>query len=203
MHIEKSGIARGAIFFVPGANGKPLSDVISQAIVGAGYDILNHSFWNSPQELEEKSLADIQADIVAAAEYLHKQGYGRIVAMGKSLGGGFLLTHKLDVQAMVLLAPAIGVAEEENIEEVKTRKLSSISKYSDLNVSHEMLRNIELPVLVIRGATDNVVSEALIEEFCSHLPRAKCVMLLGADHSFKTSQGELATHIIDFLKNSV
>ena len=114
-----------AVILLPGISGKALTDRykdLEVALTKSDFYFLRFDLWKSVKELESMTLEEIHQAIDISIKFMQSIGCKRIGFIGKSFGGGILLTypHKY-IKALVLLAPAIGFDKESNINKIKNK----------------------------------------------------------------------------------
>jgi pimeloyl-ACP methyl ester carboxylesterase len=180
------------IFFVPGSSGDALSerfDFISKAFVDNGYHFLRFNCWEDADALGKMHLEEIHLKFNAAIDYLKIIGCKKIGVVGKSIGGGFLLTdYNKKVDAIALLAPAISFSKASNIEEIKKRKMKEINHYKDIKIDKNDLSKLDIPILLVWGDHDKVVSIDDLKEIANNLSKSSITMIHNADHSFRSEE---------------
>ncbi|MFA6475946.1 MAG: hypothetical protein WCV68_00870 [Candidatus Paceibacterota bacterium] len=195
-----------AVIFIPGVSGKAFSDKykqLSDVCLRLGMDFLRVQSWDSVEELEKKSIRQIQEDVFQAIEFLRFKGYTKIFAIGKSLGGGILLTRNYpEITKMVLWAPVIGVADDKgNLNEKIDIVFSEISSLLEVLVDKNLLSNIKVPVKIIHGTKDNNVSIENSLRLASYLPDSNVEKINDMGHSVETpeQEKELVDDTVSFL----
>jgi len=196
------------VILVPGASGNVTSkrfDFLSKFFKEKGYSFLRYNFWKNDKELEEKTLNEIYAKLNETISTIKSKGYSKIIMIGKSIGGGFLLGFdNSSVDLMILLAPAIGFSDNNNVDEIKDLKLSNIKKYFDIKINEKVLRRIKIPTLILIGDKDNVVSIDKLEEMSKLIKDSKFKIISGMDHSFDDdkSRENILNLILDFIETN-
>lgn len=184
-----------AVIFIPGASGKAFSDkykLLSDECLAKGMDFLRVQSWDSVEELEQKNIRQIQEDVDEAIKFLKSEGYTKIFAIGKSLGGGILLTRNYpEITKMVLWAPAIGVADDKgNLDEKIDTIFSGIGSLLEVIVGKDLLPNIKVPVRIIHGTEDKNVPLENSLKIASLLIYSDVTKMNGMGHSAETSEQE-------------
>ena len=104
------------------------------------------------------------------------------ILVGKSYGGKIAIDYQLeykDAKALVLLAPAV--------------------------IAKERHREIEIPVLIVHGTEDRVISADNSRDLKECFKNGRLVEIPGADHGYKGKESETAEIIanwIDSLKKT-
>ncbi|WP_158057592.1 alpha/beta hydrolase [Halorussus halophilus] len=181
----KRGDAERGIVLLPGAGHGPYGDIFDQFADTAtedGHHVLRFQSWRSPDELWEKTLGELHAEIDAAVAFLQDSGCSNVSLVAKSFCGGVSLTHVPDaIERMVLWAPAIRVGEQATIEEIETTKLSEAES---MQIDDATLAAIETPTLILHGDEDEGVPIEGSERMVEHMQDARLAVIEGTDHSF-------------------
>lgn len=196
------------VLFLPGISGDVFSDrfkPLVDACNAAGWAVALINAWENAATVEQKNLNQIYADIRGVITTLQQLGYTSVAGVGKSFGGGILLTCPSPyIQRKILWAPAIGVADSEstsNIEHYVNNPLNDLSSLLDLKVNPHSLKEMEVPILIIHGTADKNIPFSNSEKIVDSLPNAKMWTIEGADHSYKNKVHEEAVikATVDFL----
>ena len=139
------------VVVVPGAGHGPFGDifdVVAYELAGASKQVFRFQTWEDHEELDEKTLAEIHAEIDAAVEFLQSEGCSTIHLIAKSFGGGVTLTHVPDaVERVVLWEPAtMELGDDPNIEDVKDEPFGDVEEFV---VGDEQLGAIDVPVHIL------------------------------------------------------
>jgi|GEM_PF-1200377 esterase/lipase len=198
-----------AVIFIPGVSGKAFSDkykYLSDGCLAKGIYFLRVQSWDNVEELEQKNIKQIQEDIDQAIRFLKSKGYTKIFAIGKSLGGGILLTRNYPkITKMVLWAPAIGVADSKgNLDDKIDVVFSEINSLLEVTVDKDLLSNIKVPVKIIQGTDDKNVPMENSLKIASVLPHSSVIKIKDMGHSAETpeQEKELIDDTINFLSPS-
>lgn len=198
-----------AVIFIPGVSGKAFSDKykpLSDECLAKGMDLLRVQSWDSVEELEQKNIRQIQEDIDEAIKFLKSEGYTKIFAIGKSLGGGILLTRNYpEITKMVLWAPAIGVEDnKDNLDEKIDTAFSEISSLLEVTVSKDLLSSIKVPVKIIHGTEDKNIPLENSLKIAGLLLYSDVIKIKDMGHSAETpeQEKELIDDTIEFLSPS-
>lgn len=198
-----------AVIFIPGVSGKAFSDkykLLSDDCLTKGMDFLRVQSWDSVEELEQKNIRQIQEDIDEATKFLKSEGYTKIFAIGKSLGGGILLTRNYpEITKMVLWAPAIGVEDDkDNLDEKIDTAFSEISSLLEVTVSKDLLSSIKVPIKIIHGTEDKNIPLENSLKIAGLLLYSDVIKIKDMGHSAETpeQEKELIDDTIEFLSPS-
>ncbi len=197
------------VLVVPGISSGPwggIFDGFAAGAVEAGVMVLRFESWETPAELQEKSLGGIHREIDAAVELLRERGCSTVSVVGKSFGGGVVLTHVPDyVAKIVLWAPTIGVGEESNVSQWLEKELGEAEELTDIRVGHAYLDGLDIPVKLLHGTDDPIMPLSNSEEICRHIKNASLVEISGAQHSYteEAHKEQVITETLQFLTDSL
>lgn len=126
------------------------------------------------EDFEHKTLMDMHDLMDRAVEALEDHGCNQISVLGESFGGQLALTYPKNqlFEFMVLWRPMIGLGQD-NIEKWSSKPLGQVDTPLDICISNEKLSNLSVPVKVIHGTEDEVVSIDNSRNLVEALPRAK------------------------------
>lgn len=195
-----------AVIFIPGVSGKAFSDkykLLSDECLAKGMDFLRVQSWDNVEELEQKNIRQIQEDIDEAIKFLKFEGYTKIFAIGKSLGGGILLTRNYpEITKMVLWAPAIGVTDSvSNLADKIDIVFSKISSLLEITVDNDLLSQVKSSIRILHGVQDENVPVENSFKLIASLSSADLIKIQGMGHSAETSEQEkeLVSLTVNFL----
>lgn len=175
------------VLMVPGAGHGPFGDVFLRfARAGAqdGHHVARFETWPFPADREAKTDADFAAELEAGVEFLRSRGCSTVTVVGKSFGGRIALEHlPASVDRLVLWAPAIASGEHDDEPSVTAAELAEI----------------EIPVRILQGDEDDVVSVENAASLAEGLPRGELVELPGEDHSFLRDHERVIEETLAFL----
>lgn len=197
--------SRAGLILIPGASGGALSsryDPVAMRVRQRGYALLRFESWKNAGTLGRKTLRDIRVEMDAFIHHLLACGYRKIGLIGKSLGGGLALASRNPhVRCMVLWAPAIGLAPRNNLERWMGRPLRDAEDFTDIALDQTLLKQHHIPIAIIQGTQDEVVSLQHAHALAASLPRAEVITVDGADHSFTAAphQEQLIRKTLAFL----
>jgi pimeloyl-ACP methyl ester carboxylesterase len=171
LNAPDGGSDRG-ILVVPGAGHGPFGTVFAtfaDAAAERGFTVARFETWTDGDDLEAKTLADHRADIEAGIELLRAEGCESVALVAKSFGGGLALRcGPFPVERLVLWAPAVSFEDGEDFPSLGAAELA----------------DLDLPVRILQGDEDGVVSVANARQLAGHLPQGEVVVFAGEDHSF-------------------
>jgi len=193
--LEEAEGASTALLFVPGTSAGAFSDrfqPLMNAAHAAGMSLMRMQSWENAQELEKKTIAEVQSEIDVALKHLQEKGYKYIVGVGKSFGGAMMLINQNSLlAAKVLWSPAISFNEaKDTLGENMNKLLSDIPSIKDVQVDPEFLSQIMVPVCLIHGTEDDIVPSENSRRMAGALPIGVFVEVNGADHSWRIAEHE-------------
>ena len=198
-----------AVIFCPGVSGKAFSkdyDFLSQQCLANHMDLLRVQSWDNTQELEKKTIRNLQDDILQAIKFLNEQGYTTIFAIGKSLSGGILLSKKYPkIKKMALWAPSIGINKKfANLNTKIDLPLSKIKTLTEVTIDKTITATYKIPILIINGDRDEIVQHDNSNKIAKLLPLGNMITIMGLGHSPKTKDeiDKIVSETINFLIQS-
>ncbi|MBP9760507.1 MAG: hypothetical protein KBD24_04055 [Candidatus Pacebacteria bacterium] len=182
------------VLFLPGISGKafserfqPLVDMCKELKLS----IARVEAWNSESDVQSKTWSHYHQMLSEVIEQLLDLKYTKIVTIGKSFGGGLLLSyHDKNICKKILWAPAIGVGEEDTLTRLKNTTLSEIHSLLDIQLNKEFIHTDPSAICVIHGTKDDVMPIENSRKAVSVAKTGALVEVENADHSFKTCEGE-------------
>ena len=176
------------VLIVPGAGHGPFGDVFdrfAEAAAEQGRTVARFETWESHEELRQKTDAEFEAELEGGVEFLRDRGCTSVAMVAKSFGGRLALTHLPDrVDRLVLWAPAVAFGESEDRP----------------SITADTLSDVEIPVRILQGDEDNVVSVENAAAIAEHLPDGELVELPGEDHSFGNDKLQIVKATSSFLR---
>ncbi len=206
---ESENKSNKAIFLIPGASGKALTDRyddLAKLLVEKGFAFLRYESWKNAEELNNKTLNIFHKELNDVMNFLEQKGYNEIGIVGKSFGGGMALTYRNpNVKSLVLWAPAIGVSKEDNFNKISDTKFKEFERTKQIKLSPDFLSELKIPILIIGGTNDDVVDLKESEEKIKILDNAELFVVDGADHSYKIPEHKriVVERTVEFFKNSL
>jgi pimeloyl-ACP methyl ester carboxylesterase len=135
--------------------------------------------------LRRKTDAEFEAELEGGVEFLRDRGCTSVAMVTKSFGGHLALTHLPDrVDQLMLWAPAVALGESEDRPSISAGALS----------------DIEVPVRILQGDEDDVVSVENAAAIAEHLPDGELIELPGEDHSFGNDEPQIIEATSSFLR---
>lgn len=209
---EPKNQSNKGIILLPGISGGALGsyyDDLARALSERGFYFLRLELWSSEKDLVKKSLNDIYVSLNNAVQLLRNKGCTKIGFVGKSFGGGILLTFfnqledmdKSLITSLVLWAPAIGFGKQSNLRQIQKLKFSNFRNFDEIKIDKTDLNKIIVPVLLIQGTKDSLVSKGNTAQITKSLPNAHLKYIEGAEHSYnkKEEMKEVIKETINFL----
>lgn len=179
------GSDRGMLV-VPGAGHGPFGTVFAtfaDAAEERGFTVARFETWADADELEAKTPEEHRADIAAGIDFLRSQGCASVVLVAKSFGGRLALQHgPLSAERMVLWAPAVQFEDGGDFPAI----------------SADGLAEVDVPVRLLQGEDDQVVSVETARQVAEHLPQGELVEFAGEDHSFMHDEARVIEQTLDF-----
>ena len=182
------------VILLPGISGKALSDRykgMEKELNKNNIAFFRFDLWKNVEDIQNKSLRDIYVGIDIAIEFVNSKGYSKVSFVGKSIGGGFLLTYpNSKISSLILLSPAITFGEESNLKKVVSLRFSNFKRaVEEIKINKKDLKKIKSKVLIIHGTEDEVISLENSQAMIKFLD-AKLEIIKGAGHSYE-KEGEM------------
>lgn len=185
LNTPEDGSDRG-ILVVPGAGHGPFGTVFAtfaDAAEERGFTVARFETWTDADDLESKTLDDHRADIEAGIDFLRSQGCTSVVLVAKSFGGGLALRcGPFPVERTVLWAPAVLFEDGEDFPAITGAELAEI----------------DVPVRILQGEDDQVVSIENARQVAAHLPQGELVVFEGEDHSFMHDEARVVEQTLSY-----
>jgi len=176
------------VLVVPGAGHGPFGDVFDRFVEAAAEQsrtVARFETWESREELRRKTDAEFEAELEGGVEFLRERGCTSVAMVAKSFGGRLALTHLPGrVDQLVLWAPAVAFGESEERP----------------SITADALSDVEVPVRILQGDEDDVVSVENAAAIAEHLPDGELVELPGEDHSFGNDEPQIIEATSSFLR---
>ncbi len=200
---KPEGKSDKGIILLPGIKGHALEDkryrLLANELKKRGFYFLRVNIWKDEKDIGDKTLNEVCLKIDESINYIKSIGCKKIGFVGKSFGGGILLSYNSkDIKAIVLWAPAIGLNTKSNINNLKRIKFSRINNFTDIKISKDILKKINYPILVIQGTEDKIVPKENSEEIVKHLSKGFIKYVYGAGHSYENE-----SEILQVIKTTV
>lgn len=194
------------ILFIPGVSGKGRSDRFLPLVHMAmemSYALARVDMWESEDLLKGLTLAHIFGTLDGVCETLSEEGYSRIIAIGKSFGGGIILAYNSPlIVAKIGWAPAFSLTSGDgNISVLREKTLGSIASVRDIVLGTQCIAQFSGSIGVVHGTEDTVVPLQNSKDIIVAASRGSLIEIPHADHSFKTPEEEQA--LIDATKHLI
>ena len=200
LNTPEDGEAAGCVVVLPGAGHGPFGDIFdvtAYELAGEGLATFRFETWTDPDELRAKSVADLHAELDAAVDYVADMGYDSLSMLVKSFGGRIGLTHVPDdVERVLGWAPAVRLSESSTLDE---RYGVPLGEADDLRLSASDVADADVPVRILHGDEDEVVSRDDARALVEALPDAELRELLGENHSFNEHRRTVVAETVAFL----
>ena len=191
--LENPNNSNKGIILLPGVSGKALADprynLLSSALINANFGFLRFDLWKSVSELDKMTISEIQDFLDKAFDFMQNKGFTEISLIGKSFGGGILLTYiNPKIKKLVLWSPAT--------------KLYTFKSFMDIKINKRDLYHINYPVLILHGTKDEVMLFENSEKIVQELPKIVLKPIHDSDNSYsnETWLNEIIEETIEFLK---
>ena len=188
------------VVIVPGAGHGPFGDifdVISYELAGTGKQVFRYESWESHDELQEKTLGELHAELDAAIERLRSNGCSTVHVVAKSFGGGIALSHVLDgVESLVLWAPAVEFGVEPSATTPSDEK---IGDGDGLLIGIEDCDHVDVPVRILCGEEDRGVSIDDCQRIADAVEDGDVTAIPGEDHSFNENRIAVVERTLGYL----
>ena len=176
------------VLVVPGAGHGPFGDVfdrVAEAAAEQGRTVARFETWESHEELRRKTDAEFEVELEEGVEFLRDRGCTSVAMVAKSFGGRLALTHLPGrVDRLVLWAPAVAFGESGDRP----------------SITADALSDVEVPVRILQGDKDDVVSVENAAAIAEHLPDGELIELPGEDHSFENHEPQIIEATSSFLR---
>jgi pimeloyl-ACP methyl ester carboxylesterase len=198
LNTPEDGDAETCVVVLPGAGHGPFGDVFdvtAYELANAGVASFRFETWTSDEELDEKTLAELRAELDAAVAFVHDRGYDRLALLAKSFGGRVALTDLPDAFERVLgWAPAVQFAAESNVDAVADDPLDDV----DVNVAPGDVADVDAPVKLLYGDDDYFYPEHA-RALADALPNAELRIVEDENHSMNENRPAVIRETLDFL----
>jgi dienelactone hydrolase len=202
------------VILIPGISGNSFEDerynLLSSELRKAGISLFRFDLWKDPQEAKEKSIAEIEREIILAIEYVRKKGFVNVGLLGKSLGGAMVLIESFhghgkleDIGAMVLWSPFVFNGRRSNVEDVAELKLGEVLDNEGIIVDKNSLNHIICKTLFIHGDKDGSIPLHNSIKLSEQIKGSKVEVIKGADHSYTGLIDEVVKKTVDFFDKNL
>lgn len=187
------------VVVVPGAGHGPFGDVfdvISYELAGAGARVLRYETWQSREELEAKTLAELHREVEAAVERLRAEGCSTIRLLAKSFGGGVALSRVPDaVERVMLWAPAVEIDVDPDDA---TGADDRIGDGDSVLLGISDLDHVDVPVRILLGEEDRIPLDHC-RRIADGVGDGEVIEIPGENHGFNLNRTAVVEHTLDFL----
>lgn len=182
------------VVFLPGISGKAFSERFQPLVnvsLEAGYPIARVSAWESEVDVQAQTYSYFQDAVAEVVDPFLGLGYTQVIAIGKSFGGGLVLSlHHKAIVKKILWAPAIGFTDTETVTRVKDVPLSEIDSLQGIQLSPDYVVADAATINIIHGTADTTFPMETSRKIVSAVVYGSLVEIPDADHSFKTPESE-------------
>lgn len=192
------------VLFVPGMSGEAHTDRFQPLVdvsLAAGFPIARLEAWQGSEEANAHTYSHWQSIVKGAVNTLGDKGFTSVIAVGKSFGGGLLLSQVIpEVTKKILWAPAIGFGNTETLSTLRDQPAKNY-KLVDIKLSPAVLGEETASVAIIHGDADTVVSVDNSQGIVDAVSSGVLTTVAGAGHSFDEPEHEqaLMDHTARFL----
>jgi dienelactone hydrolase len=180
--------------FLPGISGQAFSPRFQPLVDVCGdlkLSIARMEAWKDVSDVKTKTWAYFIGALDEVLEHLLNLGYSKIITVGKSFGGGLLLSyHHKNIYKKILWAPAIGVGELDTFTKQKEVNLSDIVSLLDIQLDQNFVKEDSSEICIIHGTKDTSIPLENSRHIVAFAQRGTLVEIEDADHSFKTPEEE-------------
>ncbi|MFC6954005.1 alpha/beta hydrolase [Halorubellus litoreus] len=184
-----AGDANTCVVVVPGAGHGPFGDIFDIAtyeLANAGVASFRYESWTSGDELDAKTLAELQRELAAAVDHALDRGYDHVSLLVKSFGGRIAFTAlPEDVERVLGWAPAVVFADESALDEQRDVPLGDLA--DGLDIAPADVADVDVPVTLLYGDEDHFYPEHA-DALADVLPDAELRVLPGENHSFNVGR---------------
>ncbi|NHN41558.1 alpha/beta hydrolase [Halorubellus sp. JP-L1] len=194
------GDAESCVVVLPGAGHGPFGDIFDIAtyeLASAGVASFRFETWTNSDELDEKSLADLHAEMDDAVAFVRERGYDDLSMLVKSFGGRIAFT-KLpgDVDRVLGWAPAVVFADDSRLDEQYDVPLGDLE--DGLAITRGDVAAADAEVRLLYGDDDHFYPEPA-ESLADALPDAELRVLEDENHSFNEHRRTVVAETLDYL----
>lgn len=183
------------VLFLPGISGGAFSDRFLPLVTlcqETDFPIARLHAWEGEADVAQHTYAHYQTAVLEAIEYLREQGYRSIIGVGKSFGGGLLLSiHHEALTQKILWAPAIGWGEVATLNALCDTPLRELADLKELQLSATFVAEDPAHIAIIHGTADTafpIETSVAIATAC----HGDLTKIPEAGHSFKEPGAEAA-----------
>lgn len=194
---------RGAgVVVVPGAGHGPhgdIFDVTAYELAGAGLRVIRRETWESREELEAKTLAEIHAEVDAMVESLREQGCSTVSILAKSFGGGVALTHvSEEVERLVLWEPAVEFGVDPT-EATDPGDRIGDGDGDGVGIGIDSLDHVDVPVGILCGDAERGIPVEDCRKIADSVADGDLTVIPDATHWFNTNRTVIVDATLGYL----
>jgi len=219
------------ILYIPGWSGWDFERYpqLVKGLIENNFHFMQLKSWITKDEILQMNIKMIHDQIDALLHIFQDQGVSELGVLGKSAGAAtaiLLKIEELNIKTMSLLAPPSVVRENFNRDnaletifndmrlkdsdtwEVILNPLTWKPKAIEVPIGEEYLRNIKIPIQIIRGEDDNVVSleqSTQVSSLLTH-PNSKFVPIAWVWHSYGPDESgtpKVFDHVVEHFKVNI
>lgn len=184
------------VLFLPGLSGEAFSTrfapLVSVALECSLPTARVHA-WQDADEVKSHTWSYYHKILDEVLVALKERGFQKIIAVGKSFGGGLLLSyHHSAIVKKILWAPAIGMGEDASFETLKDHSLADIPSFLDLHLAPSYVQADTAQIRIIHGTADTSIPLENSRRVIECAQDGLLIEVPGADHSFKSAEEERA-----------
>lgn len=188
------------VVVVPGAGHGPFDDIFdvtSYELAKQGLRVIRVETWETREELEAKTLAEVHNEIDAMVESLREQGCSTVSVLAKSFGGGVALTHVPEgIERLVLWEPAIDVGVDRTDA---TDPENEIGDGDGIRIGVEDVDHVDVPVGILCGDAERGIPLGDCREIVDAVTDGDLTVIPGATHWFNTNRTVIVEETLDYL----
>lgn len=202
LNAPEDGDAERCVVVLPGAGHGPFGDIFDVAayeLANAGVATFRFETWTDDEELDAKTLSELQAERDAALAFVRDRGYDDVSLLVKSFGARFGLTDFPEgVERVLGWAPAVVLVDDSNLDAVADQRLDEIE---GLGIAPDDVADVDVPVRLLYGDDDPYYPEHA-EALADALPDAELRVLDGENHSMNAQRPRVLEETVGFLADS-
>jgi len=191
---DDSFLKEAIVLFLPGISGQAFSSRFQPLVDVCGdlkLSIARMEAWKNESEVKTKTWAHFLEALDEVSEHLVGLGYSKIIVVGKSFGGGLLLSyHHKNIYKKILWAPAIGMGEVGTFTKQKDVSLSEIQSLLDIKLDQNFVKEDPSEICIIHGTKDITIPLENSRHIVASAQHGTLIEIENADHSFKTPEEE-------------
>jgi len=182
------------VLFLPGLSGgafSPRFKNLVDVVLAPGFPIVRVHAWEDATNVESHAWAYYHNVLDEVISNLAERGYVKIIAVGKSFGGGLLLSYQHpSIVKKILWAPAIGIGEDATFDIKMHEKLENVDSFLDLHLNPSHVSADTSAIRIVHGTADTSVPIENSRKIVREARDGKLTEIEDADHSFKSEEEE-------------